>query len=84
MWYNPSIGPEPHSLSLLWKQYKARTSALLLSRIHLVLCQCANAITISQPVIIPNCQNPSMTKILASNSIASSAVVLIQQVMSNV
>jgi hypothetical protein len=34
-----------------------------------------NSIT-SQPVIIPNRQNPSMTTILASNSIASSAVVI--------
>jgi plastocyanin len=78
MWYNPSVAPEPHTVTFaldnstrpeLSATFAVRNSSSFMPILP-------NSTTTSQPVIIPNPQNPSMTTILASNSIASGATVI--------
>jgi plastocyanin len=75
MWYNPSVAPEPHTVTFaldnntrpeLSTTFAVKNSSNFMPIVNFT----------SQPVIIPNHNNPSMTLILASNSIASSAVVI--------
>jgi plastocyanin len=76
MWYNPSIAPEPHTVTFALdnntRPELSATFAVKNSSNFMPMPPNAN----SQPVIIPNHQNPSMTTILASNSIASGATVI--------
>jgi hypothetical protein len=76
MWYNPSIAPEPHTVTFaLDNNTRPELSAPFAvknSSSFMPMPTNSN----SQPVILPNRQNPSMTTILASNSIASSATVI--------
>jgi plastocyanin len=76
MWYNPSVAPEPHTVTFaLDNNTRSELSApFAVKNSSSFMPMPANAI--SQPVIIPNRQNPSMTTILASNAIASSAVII--------
>src|ERR671933_2559301 len=75
MWYNPSVAPEPHTVTFaldhntrpeLSDTFAVKNSSNFMPIVNFT----------SQPVIIPNHNNPSTTLILASNSIASSAVVI--------
>jgi plastocyanin len=77
MWYNPSVAPEPHTVTFaLDNNTRPELSATFaVKNSSSFMSMPPNSIT-SQPVILPNRQNPTMTTILASNSIASSAVVI--------
>jgi plastocyanin len=76
MWYNPSKVGEPHTVTFsLDNKTKPDLSATFAVR------NSSNFMPIpanpaSEPVIIPNHQNPSMTMILGSNAIASNPVVI--------
>ena len=76
MWYNPSVAPEPHTVTFALdnntRPELSATFAVKNSSSFMPMPPNTN----SQPVILPNRQNPSMTTILASNSIASSATVI--------
>jgi len=76
MWYNPSVAPEPHTVTLaLDNNTRPELSApFAVKNSSTFMPMPPN--TNSQPVILPNRQDPSMTTILASNSIASSATVI--------
>jgi plastocyanin len=81
MWHNPSKAPEPHTVTFaLDNNTRPELSAPFAVRnssSFMPMPSNNNSTTItSQPVIIPNRQNPSMTMILGSNAIASSAVVI--------
>jgi plastocyanin len=74
MWYNPSVAPEPHTVTFaLDNNTRPELSATFAVK------NASNFMPIinftSQPVIIPNRNNPSTTLILASNAVASNAVV---------
>jgi plastocyanin len=75
MWYNPSVAPEPHTVTFALDN-KTRPELSVAFGVK----NSSNFMPIfnftSQPVIIPNRNNPSTTLILASNAIASSAVVI--------
>jgi plastocyanin len=75
MWYNPSVAPEPHTVTFaLDNNTRPELSATFAVK------NSSNFMPIfkfsSEPVIIPNRNNPSTTLILGSNAIASSAVVI--------
>ncbi len=75
MWYNPSVAPEPHTVTFaLDNNTRPELSATFAVK------NASNFMPIinftSQPVIIPNRNNPSTTLILASNAVASNAVVI--------
>jgi plastocyanin len=76
MWYNPSVAPEPHTVTFaLDNNTRPELSApFAVKNSSTFMPMPPN--TNSQPVILPNRQDPSMTTILASNSIASSATVI--------
>jgi plastocyanin len=76
MWYNPSKAPEPHTVTFaLDNNTRPELSAsFAVKNSSSFIPMPANGI--NQPIIMPNRQNPSMTTILASNAIASSAVVI--------
>jgi plastocyanin len=75
MWYNPSVAPEPHTVTFaLDNNTRPELSATFAVKNSSNFMPIVNFT--SQPVIIPNHNNPSTTLILASNSIASSAVVI--------
>jgi hypothetical protein len=76
MWYNPSLAAEPHTVTFaLDNSTKPDLSATFaVKNSSSFVPTPPNAI--SQPVIIPNPQNPSMTTILGSNALASNAVVI--------
>ena len=77
MWYNPSVAPEPHTVTFaLDNNTRPELSATFaVKNSSSFMSIPPNSIT-SQPVIIPNRQNTSMTMILGSNAIASNAVVI--------
>src|ERR1043166_9572242 len=62
MWYNPSKVGEPHTVT-----FAVRNSSSFMPM---------PPNSTSEPVIIPNSQNPSMSTILGSNAIASNPVVI--------
>jgi plastocyanin len=78
MWYNPSKAPEPHTVTFVLdnKTRPELSATFAVKNSSSFMAMPANNTAISQPVIIPNRQNPSMTTILASNAIASNAVVI--------
>ena len=77
MWYNPSVAPEPHTVTFaLDNSTRPELSAPFAVRNSSSFMPMPPNSTTNQPVIIPNPQNPSMTTILASNSIASGATVI--------
>ena len=80
MWYNPSKAAEPHTVTFaLDNNTRPELSApfAIKNSSSFMPMPSNNSTTItSQPVIIPNRQNPSMTTILGSNAIAYSAVVI--------
>jgi plastocyanin len=77
MWYNPSVAPEPHTVTFaLDNNTKPELSATFAVKNSSSFMPIPPNSTTIQPVIIPNRQNPSMTTILGSNSIASSATVI--------
>jgi plastocyanin len=77
MWYNPSVAPEPHTVTFaLDNNTRPELSAPFAVRNSSNFMPMPPNSTTSQPVILPNRQNPYMTTILASNSIASSATVI--------
>ena len=76
MWYNPSVAPEPHTVTFaLDNNTRPELSAPFVVKNSSSFMPIPPN-TNSQPVIIPNRQNPSTTTILASNAVASSAVVI--------
>ena len=77
MWYNPSVAPEPHTVTFaLDNNTRPELSAQFAVKNSSSFMPMPPNSTTSQPVIILNRQNPSMTTILASNSIASSSTVI--------
>jgi plastocyanin len=75
IWYNPSVAPEPHTVTFaldnntrpeLSTTFAVKNSSNFMPIINFT----------SEPVIIPNRNNPSTTLILGSNAIASNAVVI--------
>ena len=75
MWYNPSVAPEPHTVTFaLDNNTRPELSATFAVKNSSNFMPIINFT--SKPVIIPNHNKPSTTLILASNSIASSAVVI--------
>jgi plastocyanin len=75
IWYNPSVAPEPHTVTFaLDNNTRPELSATFAVKNSSNFMPIVNFT--SQPVIIPNHNNPSTTLILASNSIASSAVAI--------
>jgi plastocyanin len=75
MWYNPSVAPEPHTVTFaLDNNTRPELSATFAVKNSSSFRPVLNFT--SEPVIIPNRNNPSTTLILASNAIASSAVVI--------
>jgi plastocyanin len=75
MWYNPSVAPEPHTVTFaLDNDTRPELSATFAVKNSSNFMPIINFT--SEPVIIPNRNNPSMTLILGSNAIASSAVVI--------
>jgi plastocyanin len=76
MWYNPSIAPEPHTVTFaLDNKTKPDLSATFAVRNSSSFIPIPSNST-SEPVIIPNRQNPSMSMILGSNAIASNPTVI--------
>jgi plastocyanin len=76
MWYNPSVAPEPHTVTFaLDNNTRPELSAPFAVKNSSSFMPVPPN-TNSQPVIIPNRQNPSTTTILASSAVASSAVVI--------
>ncbi len=78
MWHNPSVAPEPHTVTFaLDNNTRPELSApFAVKNSSSFMAMPTNKSTTSQPVIIANRQNPSMTTILGSNAIAYSAVVI--------
>jgi plastocyanin len=75
MWYNPSVAPEPHTVTFaLDNNTRPELSATFAVKNSSNFMPIINST--SEPVIIPNRNNPSTTLILASNSIASTATVI--------
>jgi plastocyanin len=75
MWYNPSVAPEPHTVTfVLDNSTRPELSATFAVKNSSNFMPIINST--SEPVIIPNHNNPSTTLILASNAIASSAAVI--------
>jgi plastocyanin len=75
MWYNPSVAPEPHTVTFaLDNSTRPELSATFAVKNSSNFMPIVNFT--SEPVIIPNHNNPSTTLILGSNAIASSAVVI--------
>jgi plastocyanin len=75
MWYNPSVAPEPHTVTFaLDNNTRPELSATFAVKNSSNFMPIINFT--SEPVIIPNRNNPSTTLILGSNAIASSAVVI--------
>jgi plastocyanin len=75
MWYNPSVAPEPHTVTFaLDNNTRPELSATFAVKNSSNFMPIINFT--SEPVIIPNRNNPSATLILGSNAIASSAVVI--------
>jgi plastocyanin len=75
MWYNPSVAPEPHTVTFaLDNNTRPELSATFAVKNSSNFMPIINFT--SEPVIIPNHNNPSMTLILGSNAIASNAVVI--------
>jgi plastocyanin len=75
MWYNPSVAPEPHTVTFaLDNNTRPQLSATFAVKNSSNFMPIINFT--SEPVIIPNRNNPSTTLILGSNAIASNAVVL--------
>src|ERR687885_2877236 len=75
MWYNPSVAPEPHTVTFaLDNNTRPQLSATFAVKNSSNFMPIVNFT--SQPVIIPNRNNPSTTLILGSNAIASNAIVL--------
>ena len=76
MWYNPSKVGEPHTVTFaLDNKTKPDLSATFAVRNSSSFKPMPPNST-SEPVIIPNSQNPSMSMILGSNAIASNPVVI--------
>lgn len=76
MWYNPSKVGEPHTVTFaLDNKTKPDLSATFAVRNSSSFTPMPPNST-SEPVIIPNSQNPSMSTILGSNAIASNPVVI--------
>jgi plastocyanin len=76
MWYNPSKVGEPHTVTFaLDNKTKPDLSATFAVRNSSSFMPMPPNST-SEPVIIPNSQNPSMSTILGSNAIASNPVVI--------
>jgi plastocyanin len=76
MWYNPSKVGEPHTVTFaLDNKTKPDLSATFAVRNSSSFMHMPPNST-SEPVIIPNSQNPSMSMILGSNAIASNPVVI--------
>jgi plastocyanin len=76
MWYNPSKVAEPHTVTFaLDNKTKPDLSATFAVKNSSKFTAVPPNST-SEPVIIPNKQNPSMTMILGSNAIASNPVVI--------
>jgi plastocyanin len=76
MWYNPSKVGEPHTVTFaLNNKTKPDLSATFAVRNSSSFMPMPPNST-SEPVIIPNSQNPSMSMILGSNAIASNPVVI--------
>jgi len=76
MWYNPSKVGEPHTVTFaLDNKTKPDLSATFAVRNSSSFMPLPPNST-SEPVIIPNSQNPSMSMILGSNAIASNPVVI--------
>lgn len=76
MWYNPSKVGEPHTVTFaLDNKTKPDLSATFAVRNSSSFMPMPPNST-SEPVIIPNSQNPSMSMILGSNAIASNPVVI--------
>ena len=75
MWYNPSVAPEPHTVTFaLDNNTRPQLSATFAVKNSSNFMPIINFT--SEPVIIPNRNNPSTTLILGSNAIASNAIVL--------
>lgn len=76
MWYNPSKVGEPHTITFALdnktKPDLSATFAVKNSSSFMPVPPGSN----SEPVIIPNHQNPTMSMILGSNAIASNPVVI--------
>jgi plastocyanin len=76
MWYNPSKVAEPHTVTFaLDNKTKPDLSATFAVRNSSKFTS-VPANSTSEPVIIPNHQNPSMSMILGSNAVASNPVVI--------
>jgi len=76
MWYNPSKVGEPHTVTFaLDNKTKPDLSATFAVRNSSSFMPIPSNST-SEPVIIPNHQNPSMSMILGSNAVASNPVVI--------
>ncbi|MGB7636610.1 MAG: hypothetical protein WBL88_03435 [Nitrososphaeraceae archaeon] len=76
MWYNPSKVGEPHTVTFaLDNKTKPDLSATFAVRNSSSFVPMPPNST-SEPVIVPNSQNPSMSTILGSNAIASNPVVI--------
>jgi len=76
MWYNPSKVGEPHTVTFaLDNKTKPDLSATFAVRNSSSFVPMPPNST-SEPVIIPNSQNPSISMILGSNAIASNPVVI--------
>jgi hypothetical protein len=76
MWYNPSKVGEPHTVTFaLDNKTKPDLSATFAVR-NSSSFMAMPPNSYSQPTIIPNRQNPSMTMIMGSNAIASSPTVI--------
>jgi len=76
MWYNPSKVGEPHTVTFaLNNKTKPDLSATFAVRNSSSFMPMPPNST-SEPVIVPNSQNPSMSTILGSNAIASNPVVI--------
>lgn len=78
MWHNPSVAPEPHTVTFaLDNNTRPELSApFAVKNSSSFMAMPTNKSTTSQPVIIANRQNPSMTTILGSNAIAYSTVAI--------
>ncbi|MGA8913201.1 MAG: hypothetical protein WB443_10125 [Nitrososphaeraceae archaeon] len=76
MWYNPSKVGEPHTVTFaLDNKTKPDLSATFAVRNSSSFVPMPPNST-SEPVIVPNSKNPSMSTILGSNAIASNPVVI--------
>lgn|SRR5690349_15668610 len=77
MWYNPSKVGEPHTVTFaLDNKTKPDLSAPFTVKNSSKFTPVPPNSTTSEPVIIPNRQNPSMNMILGSNAVASNSAVI--------